>query len=306
MAPKVTIGVCVKNSEKTIRESVSSVINQKYPTEFIQIIIVDGCSKDKTMSIIYNVIEKTSMKVEIYSDKSGGISKARQHVVNKANGKYIIFVDSDVKLFDDFTKKLVGFMDENPKVGVAFGKPMYQEGGALVSAVRDLYWYAIGGFLGNSATIYRPEAIHEVCGFDQNIKGAGEDTDLINRIRAKGWLVSVGEKARFFHKSRENLREFWLEQYWFGYGDHYISHKNKNGNQLWHRLPIGSFRYGLRVAIKAYRLTHIKISFLIPLQSVFGNISWWFGFVKGHIEGYGHVSPENFFSIVNEKFSQHV
>ena len=287
MDPKVTIGVCVKDSEKTIKESVDSIINQKYPAELIQVIIVDGCSKDKTMSIVDRTTEKARVKVETYSDKGGGLGAARQLVVNKANGKYIIFADADVKLFDDFTKKHVSFMEENPNVGVAFGKPMYQEG-TLVSTVWSLYHYAIGGFMGNDATIYRPEAIKEVRGFDLNIKGAAEDKDLINRIQAKGWLISINEKARFFHKSRENLRDFWAERSWFGYGDHYISHKNKNGYPIWRELPISSLRQGLRMAIKAYRLTHRKISFLIPLQLVLGKISWWFGFIKGHIDGYGH------------------
>ena len=53
-----------------------------------------------------------------------GLVVARQLVVNKANGKHIIFADADVKLFDDFTKKHVSFVEENPNAGVAFGKPM--------------------------------------------------------------------------------------------------------------------------------------------------------------------------------------
>jgi len=128
MDAKVTIGLCVKDSEKTVRESVCSIVKQKYPTELIQLIVVDGCSKDKTMAVINRTTEKTQVKVETYSDKGRGLGAARQIVVNKAVGKYIIFADADVKLFDDFTKKHVSFMEENPNVGVAFGKPMYQEG----------------------------------------------------------------------------------------------------------------------------------------------------------------------------------
>jgi glycosyltransferase involved in cell wall biosynthesis len=203
MSAKVTIGVCVKDSEKTIKESIDSIISQKYPTELIQVVIVDGCSRDKTMLIVASATAKTDMKVETCSDKSKGLGAARQIVVNNANGKYIIFADADVKIFDDLVKRHVEFMEENPNVGVAFGKPMLQEG-TLVSTVWNLYCYALGGFLGNDATIYCPEAIKEVCGFDPKIKGAGEDIDLINKIRAKGWLISINEKARFFHKGREN------------------------------------------------------------------------------------------------------
>jgi hypothetical protein len=56
----------------------------------------------------------------------------------------------------------------------------------------------------------------------------------------------------------------------------------------WRDNSIGAFRYGLRMAFKAYRLTHKKISFLIPMQMVLSSIFWWFGFYKGHIDGYGH------------------
>jgi len=71
----VTIGVCVKDSENTIRESVNSIINQKYPAKLIQVVIVDGCSKDKTMSIVYGTTEKTRVKVEAYSDKGEGLEQ---------------------------------------------------------------------------------------------------------------------------------------------------------------------------------------------------------------------------------------
>lgn len=286
----MTIGVCVKDREKTIRENIESIINQQYPAELIQLIVVDGCSKDKTMSIVATINAKSRLEIETYSDNGRGLGVARQIVVDKANGTYIIFTDSDVTLFDDFVKNQARFMEENPEVSVALGNPMFQEG-TLVSSVWNLYESAKGGFLGNSATIYRAENMRKVGGFDLNIKGAGEDQDLINRIQAKGWLVSVNEQARFFHKNRENIRDFMVEQSWFGYGKHYFSHKfsfETNQHPTWRQNLIMDFGSGLKITFKAYRQTHKKISFLIPFQVVLGNAAWWFGFVKAHVDGYGH------------------
>jgi glycosyltransferase involved in cell wall biosynthesis len=287
MSALVTIGVCVKNAEKTIRESIISIINQRYPTKLIRLIIVDGCSKDRTLPIVASTTSTTDIKVEIYSDKGRGLGAARQIAADHADGKYMIFVDADVRLLDDFIANHVEFMEKNHNVGIAFGKPMHQQG-TLVSTVWDLHNYATGGYLGCHATVYRSEALRQTGGFDENIKGASEDRDLTTRIQAKGWSVSVNEKARFFHKCRENLKGFWEEQSWFGYGDHYINHKNRNTEPYWHRLPFGSFIHGLGKASRAYELTHLKASFFIPPQMVLGNIAWWFGFVKGHIDGYGH------------------
>jgi len=287
MSVKVTIGVVVKEKEKTIKECIDSIIAQNYPKKLSQIIIVDGCSKDRTLPIVFSSTSKTDTLVEIYSDKGKGLGAARQIAVDHANGKYIIFVDADVKLFNEFVKRQVEFMEQNPNVGIAFGGPMYQ-GGTLISTVLSLLNYAAGRMRGCDATIFRSEALRQVGGFDANIKGAAEDQDIIARIQAKGWLISSNEKARFFHKFRESFRDFWDEQSWFGYGDHYLTHKRRDMDPLWRKLPVGMFIYWLRTALKTYKLTHRKISFLIPLQMVLGNIAWWVGFMKGHMNGYGH------------------
>lgn len=282
----ITIGVCVKNAEKTIRESVGSIASQRYPKRLMQVIVVDGRSRDKTIPVIVNEASRNDLKIEIYSDDGKGLGAARQIVIDHAQGKYLIFVDADVKLFNDFVEKHVKLMDENPRFGVAYGKLMHQEG-TLVSTVWDLYHFTAGGFVGTDATIFRSEALTQVGGFDVNITGAGEDVDLINRIKARGWLTTTNKDARFFHRFKENLRDFWDEQSWFGYGDHYRYHKNGNPDIFIGKLT-GSFVFGLKMALKSYDMTHEKTSFLIPFQMAFRDIAWWSGVFKGHVDGYGH------------------
>ncbi len=296
MRVKVTIGVCAKDSENTIRQSIESIISQKYPMKLIQLIVVDGCSKDKTLSIINSATSKTRMKVETYSDKGEGLGTARQIVVNNAKGKYVIFVDADVRLFSDFVKNQVKFMEENLSIGVALGAPMLQEGTlkerTLIAKVSDLAAYATerSGCVACEATIYRSEALQQVGGFDTKIKGAAEDRDLIARFRLHGMQVSVNETARFFHKHRENLYAVWIESSWMGYGDHYFNHKHGSSiGAVWHRFPAAEFLSGLKVSSRTYRRTQRKLSFLILPKMILENIAWWAGFAKGHIDGYGHV-----------------
>lgn len=286
MSASVTIGVCAKNAEKTIGECVESITRQKYPTQLMQIIVVDGCSKDRTMSIAVNAASRNDLRIETYSDRGKGLGTARQIVINHAYGKYLIYVDADVRLIDDFVEKHVKLMEENSEIGVAFGRPMHQEG-TLVSTVWDLYHFAAGGCIGTDATIFRSEALVQVGGFDLSIIGAGEDVDLINRIKAKRWLTTVNKDARFFHRFKGSFRDFWGEQTWFGYGDHYRYHKNGDPGIIIGKLT-GSLIFGLRMALRSYRLTHDSISFLIPFQMIFRDIAWWFGLIKGHVNGYGH------------------
>jgi glycosyltransferase involved in cell wall biosynthesis len=292
MSVMVTLGLCVKNSEKTISDSINSIINQTYPPEFVQLVIVDGCSADNTVKILMDCTARTDARVDFYSDSGNGLGFARQIVVTNSVGKYLIFADGDVTLSSNFFTEQVKFMEGNPGVGVAYAKPTSRpySRGTLVSNITALFNYADECSRGSTATIFRTEAVLQVGGFDISIKGAAEDIDLIARIQANGWSVSVNDKARFSHKFRESIGEFWREQTWFGYGSHYFNHKNKDATPEWRNLPFGYFIFTLRIAFKAYRLTLRKISFLIPLQMTLGNISWWFGFINAHFDGYGHNS----------------
>lgn len=102
--PKVTIGVCVRNCEDLIREAIGSIINQDFPHEFMELIVVDGYSQDETLRIIRDVLKKTDMKTRIFYEKEG-LGRARQIVVDNASGEYIVWVDGDMVLSMDFVRK---------------------------------------------------------------------------------------------------------------------------------------------------------------------------------------------------------
>jgi glycosyltransferase involved in cell wall biosynthesis len=286
LAMEITIGVCVKNSEKTIKRAIESILKQKYPIELMRIIIVDGCSTDRTLSIVRSMISEINMSVEVLSDKGKGLGAARQIIVDKAKGDYLIFVDSDVELQADLVQKQVDYMEKNPKAAIAIARYLFKEGN-LISTVWNLKKH-LATHLGNDATICRLEALRQVGGFDGNMRGASEDKDLIFRAQKKGWTFSVNEEVGFYHDCRHTLKEFWIEQTWFGFGNHFLNHKHGDSGPLWRNLPVGSFRYGLELAKKGYGLTNRKTSFLIPLLMGFGNIAWWIGFTTAHLRGYGH------------------
>ena len=286
---EVTFGLCVKNAEKTVRETIESIVNQKYPQELVEIVIVDGCSRDRTLSVLNSFTSRTDVRTRVYSDEGRGLGYSRQMVVDHAVGRYIIFVDGDVRLTDDFVQRQVEFMDAHPRVGVAVGRYMYQEGppiSLLWSLYNHIAWIE---YFGNDATIYRREAIDEAGGFDTKIKGACEDLDIIIRLQANGWLHCVNANAAFHHTCRDTLRDFWTEQTWYGYGEHYISHKHKDLYDRQRGFPIVSPVHRLRSAARAYDFSHRKLSFLMPLLLTFAGMAWRIGFTRAHADGYGHI-----------------
>lgn len=298
---EVTIGVCVKNSEKTIGRAIQSVVDQDYPSELMEVVVVDGDSKDRTLSIVTKTLSKGGRNVRIYSDRGGGLGKARQIVVENAHGSYIIWVDGDVVLLKDLVKRHVEFLRKNPRVGVAVGEYV-NLGGTLVASLQSLRKHAV--YSGHTpkrgvpppdanGAIYLVQAVRDVGGFDQNIKGAGEDLDLIMRIVRNGWLFCLNRRAKFRHAFKDTWRDLWAEQFWFGYGHHYLKHKHKDLISLWRSAPPLSFPFGLKRASDAYRLTSKKKSFLLPLLFLFENVGMWCGFMRGHLNHYVPRESDN-------------
>jgi glycosyltransferase involved in cell wall biosynthesis len=296
--PKVTIGVCVRNCAPTIREAIDSIIAQDFPHKLMEVIFVDDGSEDETLSIIKEYVLKMEIPTKVFHTSWKGLGYARNIVVANATGEYILWVDGDMLLSRDFVRKLVEFTDQHPRVGIAKGKQALEPGGNSLATL-ETYSRAIGRMvdydsekarlkaLGTGGSIYRVEVIRQVGGFDTNLRGYCEDWDLELRIRKAGWSLRTVE-TKFFDYERHGLtwKSLW-SRYWLrGYYTHYFIHKNKGTIKHYRMFPPAAFLLGLLHAHKLFKMTHLKMVFLLPLQYLFKMTAWYFGFIKGHLNSY--------------------
>jgi len=283
---KVTIGLCVKNVEQTIKEALSSVLEQDFPYKLIELIVVDGCSKDKTLSIIKEELLNTYIKHKIFGEDSG-LGCARQIVVDNAEGDYIVWVDGDMVLPRDFVRKQVEFMEQNPKVGIGKAKYGMRNEGSLVATLENIEFVlsfrhegkTTSKALATSGCIYRVKAIRQVGGFDENIKGVGEDMDAEYRIRATGWLLYI-TPAIFYERRRKTWKSLWDEYFWHGIGGHFIKDAIKSTPYMRIKIfpPTAVLILTLH-SIRAYKIFHKKKVFLLPFHWIFKRIAWLCGFL---------------------------
>jgi glycosyltransferase involved in cell wall biosynthesis len=110
------ITVCY-NCQDTIQKTLESVFSQTYP--YIQYIIIDGGSTDKTLSIISTFKDRIDI---VISEKDAGIYDAMNKGLRHARGDIIYFLNSGDLLFDKNTvKKIMAVFEDKPEVSLVCG-----------------------------------------------------------------------------------------------------------------------------------------------------------------------------------------
>ena len=104
MTPTISIILPVYNSQKYIKNTLQSIINQTY-TNYEIIIINDGTT-DKSIEIIEKTLKNTYINHQIHHQENQGVSHARNKGLQKAQGEYIIFVDSDDEIHPEHIETL--------------------------------------------------------------------------------------------------------------------------------------------------------------------------------------------------------
>jgi len=126
--PKVTFSIVTLNEEKRIKVCLEAIVTQAYPKEKIEIIVMDGGSKDKTIEIA------KKFKAKIYFNKKKLAEPGLAEAYKKATGEYMIFMAADNILFDKYwTRKIIQpFLDDPDHIFASFSR--------VVNALDDNIW----------------------------------------------------------------------------------------------------------------------------------------------------------------------
>lgn len=108
---KLSIIVPVYGVEKYIDKCLDSLVKQSLKE--IEIIVVNDGTKDNSQKIIDKYVKKYPDKIKSYIKENGGQGSARNYGLEKANGEYIGYVDSDDFVEKDMYKKLYNKAKEN-------------------------------------------------------------------------------------------------------------------------------------------------------------------------------------------------
>lgn len=104
MKPMVSVIVPVYNAEQTIRRCVASILDQQFTD--LELLLVDDGSTDGSGAICDEFAARDARVTAIHQ-KNAGVSAARNHALDLAQGVYLQFLDSDDWITPDATRSLV-------------------------------------------------------------------------------------------------------------------------------------------------------------------------------------------------------
>lgn len=243
MKPFFSIVIPHFNSQKTLEPLLESIASSKGAPPYEVIVVDDGSEK---------ALEITQWKVfVIHLKKRGGAGAARNRGAKMANGEILVFLDSDVLLFEDTLSNLSKKFREDSNIKAASGIWMKEQNSKSFfpnfKAHRDWsYWniernkkspYCL--FSTRIAAIQR-SLFMEMGGFNEHPKLWIEDIELTHRI-CENHSIALAQDARVKHE----FEGFWAlakKYFWRSYCWTWMYRNRKKFD------PVGAtFREGLAV-----------------------------------------------------------
>ncbi len=113
MNPFISLIIPVYNKGKYIDQCIRSILEQTF-TDF-EVIIIDDGSTDNCEEIIKRY---TDRRIHLYSQTNQGVSVARNNGIRVSRGEYLIFIDADDYIENDFLEVLFHKYQAYPDVDV--------------------------------------------------------------------------------------------------------------------------------------------------------------------------------------------
>ncbi|KLT66623.1 glycosyltransferase family A protein [Pedobacter sp. BMA] len=198
MQVKVSIIVACYNQSQYLDDCLNSVINQSY-AEWECIIVNDG-SNDETDELANKWVNRDN-RFRYFEKKNGGVSSARNFGIKQSSGKYILPLDGDDYIHEDYIEVSIRTIESNPEISLVyslvekFGLENYQW-----NLGKYAYQKLLVGNLIFSTALFKREDFDKTSGYDESMKDGLEDWEFWIRLLNEDSKVFQIQKLYFFYR----------------------------------------------------------------------------------------------------------
>lgn len=211
---KVSIIIATLNSERTINECLRTIFELNYPKDSLEVIVVDGCSKDATVQIA----QKYPVKV---ISAPLNAPAAYNYAMKIVSHNVLGFIDADAKVEKEWLNKLITYLDDDHVAGVAGGIETWNADNLWARSIGydiKFRYHRLKKYVNRIATmnlLLKKKIIEEVGGFDEELP-TQYDTDLGVRITSRGYRIAFDPSANCYHFNRSTVRDYFKQQLQYG------------------------------------------------------------------------------------------
>jgi len=202
---KLTFYIPTLNAEKTIEQCIISLHDQTIKPN--KIFVVDGGSKDKTVSIV------KKFNIKVIKQKKKGLAAARNLAIKNCKTDFLGSVDADCVLERDWVETVMKNF-KNKKIAGVGGRLIEKNTKKLVDRWRKFHLKQEWGqekiknpnFLFGSNNIFRVSALKNIDGYDEKHVLYYEDVDISQKLKKKGYELIYEPDAVAYHLRKDNLK----------------------------------------------------------------------------------------------------
>lgn len=203
----VSIVLPTYNGEKYIRESIQSIINQKFNNW--ELIVIDDCSTDSTNNIVSEFVSKDK-RIKLYRNKKNLRLPASLNVgFAKTSGEYLTWTSDDNLYNPEALKKLVEQLEKDENCGLVFSRMEYIDKNGNNSRfsyephnIEEIYYHNIV----NASFMYKREVYEDIGEYNTD-RFLIEDYDYWLRIARKYKIKYIGDVLYKYRIHDESLTE---------------------------------------------------------------------------------------------------
>lgn len=221
-----------------------NILGVKYHKGVVDVVVPTKNEKNiKSLAVLKKAEKKGEITLTImtrkFNEQVGGFARSCNDgaKLNKGKGEFILFLNDDVEIKEDFFADLIKPF-ENAEVGMS---------GDECSQIH----FGING----SVMCIRRELFERIGGFDENYFFMFEDNDLCKNVRRRGYSIAISE-AKAKHEGGDSINtgsEFWRKNYYNG--ENYYRRKFADQNRIIGSMIVGdeNDRYMTRVIVDLFK-----------------------------------------------------
>lgn len=248
--PFVSVIAPCRNETAFIENAIKSILSGDYPSDKIEVIIVDGMSSDGTRDKVIK-ISKEDSRVRLVDNPYKIVPTAMNIGIKIAKGEYIVRIDCHCHFASDYISKCIeiaqrtgaanvgGYMEtlpgSNTKTAKAIAAATSSKFGVGNSAFR------VGGAECEVDTVpfgaYRKNILEQVGCYDEKLV-RNQDIELNSRIRKTGGKIIISPEIKLKYYNRDTYKGIWQQSFNNGLWNPYTVWLIGGGLKLRHFVPM--------------------------------------------------------------------